>query len=121
VTLARRYAALGIVGLFALQFCWHGFLLPPVRMPGWTVAALFSLPILPALVLVLLRHPRAGFWGALAALAYFCHGVAEAWADSDARPLALLEAALSVWLVLAASWDGMKARFGRHRRPGGPV
>lgn len=115
MSLARRYAMLGIAALFSLQFFWHGFLLPPARGHAWWIAALFSLPILPAVVLGLLRHPRTAFWGGIAALLYFCHGVMEAWADAQARPLALLEIALAIWLVLAASWDGMRARFVRKK------
>lgn len=113
MSIARRYALLGIAGLFVLQFLWHGVLLPPDRAPAWLVAGAFALPMLPAAILALLRHPQAGFWGSVAALLYFCHGVMEAWTDPQARPLAWLETGLSVWLIVCASWDGMKARFAR--------
>lgn len=115
MNLPRRYAMLGIAALFVLQFFWHGFLLPPARGNAWMLAALFALPMLPAVLLALWRHPQAAFWGGIAALLYFSHGVTEAWADAQARPLALLQAALAVWLVLCASWDGMKARFSRKK------
>lgn len=113
MSIARRYAMLGMAGLFVMQFFWHGFLLPPQRAPAWLIAGAFALPMVPAVLLAILRHPHAGFWGSVAALLYFCHGVMEAWTDPEARPLALLEAGLSVWLIVAASWDGMKARFRR--------
>lgn len=113
MSIARRYAMLGIAALFVLQFLWHGYLLPPEQAPAWLIAGVFALPILPAAILAILRHPQAGFWGSVAALLYFCHGVMEAWTDPEARPLAWLETALSVWLIVAASWDGMKARFQR--------
>jgi uncharacterized membrane protein len=109
MSLSQRYAALGIVALFALQFLWHAILLPS----GWLIAGLYALPILPAVILLLLRHRRAAYWGAVAALLYFSHGVMEAWADPDARPLALAEAALSVWLIFAYGWDGLQARLAR--------
>ena len=64
---ATRIAGAAIVGLFALQLAWHGWLSPPTQADPWPVAVFFALPVLPALLLVLLRHRRAGFWGALAA------------------------------------------------------
>jgi len=113
MSLARRYAALGILALLALQWLWHAHLLPPERAPAIVVAFLFSLPILPAALLVAFRHRQAAYWGGVAGLFYFCHGVAEAWTDPPAWPLGLAEAALSVWIIVAGSWDGMKARFGK--------
>lgn len=114
---AARVAAAAIVGLFALQLTWHGWLAPPARSAPWAMALFFALPILPAFVLTLLRHHRAGFWGALAALLYFSHGVMAAWASPGVLGLALAQVALSASLVVAASWDGMRARFARRRPP----
>jgi uncharacterized membrane protein len=112
---AARLAAAGIVGLLALQLAWHGWLAPPARSAPWAMALFFALPILPAFVLLLLRHRRAGFWGALAALLYFSHGVMAAWVSPEVRDLALGQVALSALLVVAASWDGVRARFARRR------
>lgn len=109
---ARRCAAFGIVALFALQIVWHGWWLPPERAT-WLVVGWFVLPIAPALLLLLLRHRQAIFWGSVAALLYFCHGVMDAWSDADARLPALIEVVLSVWLIVTGSWDGMRARFAR--------
>ena len=115
-----KLAAVSILALFALQLAWRLWLAPPVQAAPWMMALYFSLPILPAVVLVLLRHRRAGFWGALAALLYFCHGVMLAWSAPEVRGLALAETLLSAVLVLSASWDGMRARFAA-RRTGKPV
>jgi len=115
VTLPKRFAALGVVALLALQFLWHAYLLPSAFGSRWVVAALFSLPLLPSLLLLLWRKPSAQFWGGVAALFYFCHGIAESWAMPEARPLALLELALSVWVIVAGSWDGMTARFSKRK------
>jgi uncharacterized membrane protein len=112
---AARLAAVAILGLFALQLAWHGWLKPPVHAAPWVMAGVFALPILPAVVLLALRHRRAEFWGALAALLYFSHGVMVAWAQPGVLGLALAEVALSAVLVVAASWDGMRARFARGR------
>ena len=117
MSLSQRYAALGIVALFALQFLWYGLLLPPGKTPGLLVASLYALPILPAMILLLCRHRRAAYWGAVAALLYFSHGVMEAWANPAARPLALAETALSVWLIVAYGWDGLQARMAKRKLP----
>lgn len=114
---AKRITAATILSLFALQLAWHGWLSPPAKADPWPVAIFFALPILPALVLVLLRHRRAGYWGALAALLYFSHGVMAAWSTPGELWLGLLQAALSAVLVVAASWDGMRARFGKRPAP----
>ncbi|KFN51061.1 DUF2069 domain-containing protein [Arenimonas composti] len=116
---ARRITAAAILALFALQWAWHGWLAPPRTVAPWLLAAGFALPVLPAVVLVLRRNPRAGFWGAVAALPYFCHGVMLAWVDPDVRLLALAEGALAAVIVVGASWDGMRARF-RRRPPPAP-
>jgi len=114
---ASRAASVAILLLFALQLAWHGWVSPPVHVPAWQMAFAFSLPILPAVILALLRHRRAAFWGAMAALLYFSHGVMEAWSNPAVRWLALAEVALSCVLVVAASWDGTRARFNKPRTP----
>ena len=115
-----KLAAVSILALFALQLAWRLWLAPPTQAAPWMLALWFSLPILPAVVLVLLRHRRAGFWGALAALLYSCHGVMLAWSAPEVRWLALAETLVSAVLVLSASWDGMRARFAA-RRAGKPA
>ena len=112
---AKRVAAAAILALFALHLAWRLWWVPPTQAAPWAMALYFSLPILPAVVLVLLRHPKAGFWGALAALLYFCHGVMLAWSEPAVRTLGLAEALMSAVLVVAASWDGMRGRFAAKR------
>lgn len=112
---ARNIAALGIAALFALQWLWHGLLWPGAIGNRWLIALLFSLPLLPALVLLARGRPSALFWGSVAALFYFCHGIAEAWTLAQARPLALAEVAVSIWIIVAGSWEGMKARFSKRK------
>ena len=117
MTTARRIAGLAILAMAALQFAWHGLLAPPASMSPWLLAAVFAAPLLPALVLLAKRSARAPFWGALAALLYFCHGVMIAWAAPAERTLALVETALAAVLIVAASWDGMRGRFARKPSP----
>jgi uncharacterized membrane protein len=119
VSVARRWCALGSGALVVLHGLWQ-FRLAPSALPQ--LAYFVSiLPILPALVLFGLRHRRAPFWAAVAALLYFCHGVTEAWADRSVWPLGLAEAALATWIVVTASWDGMRARFAARRKAPPPT
>ena len=88
-------------GLALLQLAWHGWLHPPV---GARTPVIVLLALLP-LVLPLLAWRRGArrmlLWAGMAALAYFAHGVMEAWAAPPVRGLALLEAALAVVLIVA--------------------
>lgn len=117
MSLSRRYAALGMTALLALQALWHGFLMPTERGSAWLMVLLFSLPLLPGLLLLLARRPSAIFWGGVAALFYFCHGITEAWTIAESRPIALAEIGLAVWTIVAGSWAGMQARFSRNKAP----
>ena len=114
-TSARGIAALGMVLLLGLIVLWHGLLAPPVRMPPWLAMVLHAWVLLPGLVMLALRHRRATFFGALAALVLFCHGVMEAWTSPGVRIPALAEAALSVLVIAGASLDGLRARFAGKR------
>jgi len=116
MSLARRYAALGIFALLVLQILWHGILLPSDTIPRWLGTALLSLPVLPSAILLVMRRPSAVFWGGVAALFYFCHGIAEAWVDPQALPLALLESGLAVWVVITSSWGGLRARLAKRKK-----
>lgn len=111
----RALASACILALFALVLAWQLWLAPPQRIPAAIAATLHALPLLPALLLLLRGHRAAPFWGAVAALFLFCHGVSEAWSAPQVRSLALLEILISVVLVVAASWRGLIARFARGR------
>lgn len=110
---ARRIAAAAILALVTLALLWHLWWLPPARVPAWFAALLHAAPMLPAAALVLLRRRSAAFWGALGALVMFSHGVMEAWTAPHARVPALLEIALSLVVIVAASWNGFRHRFGK--------
>ena len=104
-----------ILALFLLQPAWHLWLAPSPVLPPVFVAVVMSLPILPAVLLALFRRPSAGFWGGLAALLYFSHGVMEAWSNPTVTALAWTEVLIATALVFSASWPGLKAR-GEARR-----
>ncbi|HEX5756349.1 MAG TPA: DUF2069 domain-containing protein [Arenimonas sp.] len=112
---AARLAALCGFALLGWQWLWQLWLAPPQSLPGWLAASALSLPILPAVLWWLRRHRHAGFWGAVAALLYFAIGVMEAWTDASARLPGLVQACVAATLVVAASWDGMRARFSKRR------
>jgi uncharacterized membrane protein len=110
---ARAFALGGILGLLLLQWRWHAMIAPPVSAASWMLVAIYCLPMLPCLILLVLRRPAALLVGAIAALLYFCHGVMFAFGEPALRAPALTEVALSVIVVVAASWNGLRARFAR--------
>lgn len=110
---AARVTVAGVAAMLALQVAWHGFLLPPAKVPAWIAVVMMCLPLLPTAILHLRSKPSARFWAGVAALFYFCHGITEAWSSVSARPFALIELVLAVLLVMASSWDGVSARFSR--------
>lgn len=62
---------------------------------------------------------RAAFWAGVLALFWFCHGVMVAWARPAEAGWAWAEIALALAVVLASSWPGLRARFGRNKRAAG--
>lgn len=94
-------AWLGFVGLFALQWIWHGP--AALTQPGQRLALLISaLPLL-AVLLYARRQPRRGLLlGGMLALFYFCHAVSEAWvaASAYAALLAWVEITCCLFLIL---------------------
>jgi uncharacterized membrane protein len=115
MSLSKRWTVLGVFALLALQIMWHFVLAPPLTIPAWLITSLFALPLLPVCFLVLIKHRTFAFWGGAIALFYFSHGVMEAWTDRMIWQLGLAEALLSIWVIMASSWDGMKARFATKR------
>ncbi|WP_374013338.1 DUF2069 domain-containing protein [Pseudoxanthomonas koreensis] len=58
---------------------------------------------------------RAAFWAGVLALFWFSHGVMSAWAHPERAGFAWGEILLSLMVVGASSWAGLRARFGRAR------
>jgi len=79
------------------------------------IAALvvFTLPPLLILVAVLRGGAKAAFWSGVLGLLWFSHGVMVAWSRPSEGGYAWGEIALALVVVVAASWPGLKARFGR--------
>jgi uncharacterized membrane protein len=102
VVLQRRigFAAWGALAL--LQIAWHGWLLPPARMP---IAAALLFGLLPLVIpLLYWRTPaRALLLAGMSCLFYFCHGVAEFYAAPAERIFAGIEIALAIIVILACA------------------
>ena len=113
MSLSKRLAALGIIALMMYQVLWHCMLAPPDKAPAWIITLLFALPLIPVCILILIKHRTFAFWGGALALFYFSHGIMEAWAVRELWPLGMGEALISVWVIIASSTDGMKARFAK--------
>lgn len=75
---------------------------------------IFALPPLLLLIGVLRGSAKAAFWAGVIGLFWFSHGVMVAYTRPAEAVFAWLEIALSIVVVLAASWPGLHAR--RHNR-----
>lgn len=75
----------------------------------------FTLPPLLLLVGVLRGSAKASFWAGVFALFWFSHGVMVAYARPPERVFAWLEILLAIVIVLASSWSGLSARFGKKK------
>ena len=106
----RLVLSLALLALAALYLWWF-------RGSPHFVAALivFVLPLALLLPGTLIGSARAAFWAGVLGLLLFCHGVMIAWSEPGERAQALLATALSVVVVFASSWPGLRARFGRGR------
>jgi uncharacterized membrane protein len=75
--------------------------------------AVFALPPLLLMAGVLMGSRVAVFWSGVFGLGWFCHGVMVGFDRGIGRGYALGEVALALAIIVAASWPGLRARFGR--------
>ena len=75
--------------------------------------AVFALPPLLLMAGVLAGSRVAVFWSGVFGLGWFCHGVMVGFERAAGRGYALGEVALALAIIVAASWPGLRARFGR--------
>ncbi len=76
----------------------------------------FALPPLLALAGVLrggTTASKAAFWAGVLGLFWFSHGVMVAWSHPADAGWAWAEIVLSLVVIVAGSWPGLRARFGR--------
>ena len=107
---ARRILCAALLVLVVLYAAWFGY------DRKWVALAVFALPPLWLLRSTLHGNLRSGFWAGVLALLWFSHGVMVAWTRPPERGFALVEAALAVLVILAASIPGLRARFGGRRK-----
>ena len=80
--------------------------------------AFFTAPPLLLLVGVLRGSAKASFWAGVLGLFWFSHGVMEAYTLVAERAYALTEVVLAIAIVVASSWPGVSARFGKKKAAG---
>lgn len=78
----------------------------------------FTLPPLLLLIGVLRSNAKAVFWAGVLGLFWFSHGVMEAYALPAERAYALTEVVLAITIIMAGSWPGVSARFGKKKTAG---
>ena len=107
---SRLILALSLFALSVLFSLWF-------HDSKFRVAAMvfFTLPPLLLLVGVLRGNAKAVFWTGVLGLLWFSHGVMEAWTLIADRTYALIEVALAVVVIMASSWPGVSARFGKKK------
>jgi uncharacterized membrane protein len=110
---ARQLALTAFLANLVLLLAWYGLIAPIPGLSKPLVLAVLLVPALPALLTLALQRLSASFWAALAALIYFSHGIMEFWTDPALRALAGIESGLSLSVIVSASWQGLRARFGR--------
>ncbi len=106
----ERIALAAWFALIALELAWYGWLAPPAQVPAAAAMAIAAVPLALPLLLLRGRPLRALLLAALVSLAYFCHGVMEAWAAPQIRSLAIVEIVLTLVLVVATGTIGLVAR-----------
>jgi uncharacterized membrane protein len=111
--MSARLGTVALFALLALQVAWHAWWLPPAEAPAPIVTALFAAPLAAAVAIWWRRPARGLLVGGMLGLFYFCHGVAEAWADPRARVLGVIEALLVLALIAAPAAAAVAARRGR--------
>lgn len=105
--IARSSLPAALLMLVLLYAVWFG------GMAHWFTLAVFALPPVALAIAAMRGARRAGFWSGLLALMWFSHGVMVAWTRPPERGFALVETALAVAIVFAASVPGLRARFAR--------
>jgi uncharacterized membrane protein len=108
MTPATRLLLAALFGLVALYAFWFA-------REGWPALLVFAVPPLLLALGAWRGGNRAAFWAGVLALAWFSHGVMVAWSRPLERDLALIETALALVVVFAASVPGLRARFGTRR------
>lgn len=87
-----------VLALLILLASWYGWLSPPGKVPVAVALSILLLPLLIPLPGMLAARRYTFQWSIFLALAYFTHGVVEAFGAPADRGYAILE------IVLTLSW-----------------
>jgi uncharacterized membrane protein len=102
-SLLQMAASASLIALLFLCLLWES-VLSPIR-PGGSLLMLKALPLLLPLFGILRGKIYTYQWAPLLALVYFCEGVVRAWSErGPSRHLAVAEMALSLTIVVVATW-----------------
>lgn len=96
-------ALTGYFGLFALLMLWNTVLAPPSRFPVAFRLLITVTPLLLPLRGFLDRNPKSCAWMAYISLAYFIHGIIEAYVNTNGRLYPSLEIIFSLMLFFGAT------------------
>ncbi len=92
----RAIALLGYLGLWVLLPAWYAWLSPSANLPLALILGVLLIPLAFALPGLLRGKVYTYAWSSLLSLAYFGHGVVEAWTLSSDRHYGLAEVVLSL-------------------------
>ncbi len=93
--LFRLTGLAGYLGICILMPLWYFYLAPPT-LPIWLAIVFFMLPLLFPLHGMLRGRPYTYAWSSFLSMAYFAHGIGEAWTLPDERLYGLIEIILSL-------------------------
>ena len=108
---SRIVLALALLALSVLYGAW--FHDDRHRLAAMLVFALPPLLALAGLLRGGTTASKAAFWAGVLGLFWFSHGVMIAWSHPADAGWAWMEIVLSLVVIVAGSWPGLKARFGR--------
>ena len=101
---ARWLSLVSYLGLIAWMMAWIIVLGDVAQQHISLSLLLFVGPLLLPLRGVLAGREKALVWGALVGLLYLVHGGMVAWSDPAQRWLGLIEAGLSIFYLVSASY-----------------
>ena len=112
-TVFRVMALGGYLGLWILLPAWYGWLSPSAALPLALVLGFLMLPLAFALPGMLRGKAYTHAWSSLLSLAYFGHGIGEAWTFPSDRPYGLAEVVLSLLWFTGAIFYVRAVKRGR--------
>jgi uncharacterized membrane protein len=108
---SARVLVVALLALSGLYAAWFGRQTDP-----WAELLVFALPPLLLAIGRWRGRRTAGFWASVLGLFWFSHGVMVAWSRPVEAGYAWGGIVLSLVVIFAASWPGLRERFGKKKR-----